>query len=136
MNKEQVIKDILERMEDKGITLENLSFDGDYKITVNDLDIVFTYSGDQATIFYGEESKRVGFLEEVAGEVVALLPVEEWEAGQLVMKDGAKRIVVTSSWDSENFNLLNDDTYSLELGYSYTTAELKEMGWERAWLNY
>ena len=39
MTKEQIIKDILERMEDKGIAIENLSFDGDYKIKVNELEI-------------------------------------------------------------------------------------------------
>lgn len=131
MNKEQIIKDILERMEDKGISLYNLSFDGDYKIDINDLDIVFTYSGDQATIFYDGGSKRVGFLEEVAKEVVALLPEEEWEAGQLVRNLNHTRIVVTSSWDSDSFNLLNDETYKLEYQYTYTTAELKDMGWER-----
>lgn len=132
MNKEQIIKDILKRMEDEGITLENLSFDGDYKITVNDLAIEFTYSGDQATIFYDGVSKRVGFLEEVPQEVVALLPVEEWEAGQLVRNMNHTRVVVTSSWDSNRFNLLNDETYKLEFQNTYTTSELKEMGWERA----
>lgn len=131
MNKEQIIKDILERMEDEGITLENLSFDGDYKVTVNDLDIEFTYSGDQAVIYYKGKSKRVGFLEEVAKEVVALLPEEEWEEGQLVRNMNHTRVVVTSSWDSDMFNLLNDETYKLEFQYTYTTAELKEMGWER-----
>lgn len=131
MNKEQIIKDILKRMEDKGITLENLSFDGDYKISVNDLDIVFTYSGDQATIFYDGGSKRVGFLEEVAQEVVALLPEEEWKSGQVVMKDGATRVLVTSSLDSDKFNLLDEDMYGLEYQYSYTTSELKMLGWER-----
>lgn len=131
MNKEQIIKDILERMEDKGISLENLSFDGDYKIAVNDLDIVFTYSGDQATIFYDGGSKRVGFLEEVAQEVVALLPEEEWEEGQLVRNLNHTRVLVISSWDSDMFNLLDDETYKLEYQYTFTKAELKEMGWER-----
>lgn len=69
MRKEQIIKDILERMEDKGITLENLSFDGDYKIKINDLDVEITYSGDQATIFYDGGCKRVGFIEELAQEL-------------------------------------------------------------------
>ena len=118
-------------MEDKGISLENLSFDGDYKIAVNDLDIVFTYSGDQATIFYDGGSKRVGFLEEVAQEVVALLPEEEWEAGQLVRNLNQTRVLVTSSLDADKFNLLNDDTYKLEYQYAYTTAELKILEWER-----
>lgn len=131
MNKEQIIKDILVRMEDKGITLENLSFDGDYKISVNELDIELTYDGSQATIFYDGDSKRVGFIEEVAQEVVALLPEEEWEAGQVVTKDGAKRIIVTSSLDADRFNLLNDDTYKLEYQYAYTTSELKMLEWER-----
>ncbi|WFG33940.1 hypothetical protein F10086_18 [Staphylococcus phage vB_SauM_JDF86] len=131
MNKEQIIKDILKRMEDKGITLENLSFDGGNKITVNDLDIEFTYSGDQATIFYDGVSKRVGFLEEVPQEVVALLPLEEWEEGQLVRNMNHTRVLVTPSWDSDMFNLLDDETYKLEFQNTYTTAELKEMGWER-----
>ncbi|AVP40351.1 hypothetical protein HOS99_gp107 [Staphylococcus phage phiSA_BS1] len=131
MNKEQIIKDILERMEDKGISLKNLSFDGDYKITINELNIEFTYSGDQATIFYDGVSKRVGFLEEVPQEVVALLPLEEWEEGQLVRNMNHTRVLVTPSWDSDMFNLLDDETYKLEFQYTYTTAELKEMGWER-----
>lgn len=131
MSKEQIIKDILERMEDKGITLENLSFDGEYKVSVNELDIEFTYDGSQATIFCDGGRKRVGFIEELAQEVVALLPVEEWEAGQVVRQLCATRVLVTSSWDSTNFNLLDDDTYSLEYGYSYTMAELKEKGWKR-----
>lgn len=131
MNKEQIIKDILVRMEDKGITLENLSFDGDYKISVNELDIELTYDGSQATIFYDGDSKRVGFIEELAQEVVALLPEEEWEAGDMVEKAGAKRVLVTSAWDSENFNLLDDNTYGLEYQYSYTMSELKMLGWER-----
>lgn len=131
MTKEQIIKDILVRMEEKGITLEYLSFDGDYEISVNELDIEFTYDGSQATISYEGGSKRVGFLEEVAQEVVALLPEEEWEAGKVVMKDGATRVLVTSSLDSDKFNLLDDDMYGLEYQYTFTTAELKEMGWER-----
>lgn len=131
MNKEQIIKDILERMEDKGISLENLSFDGDYNISVNELDIEFTYDGSQATIYYDGGSKRVGFIEEVAQEVVALLPEEEWEAGDMVEKFGAKRVLVTSAWDSVNFNLLDDNTYGLEYQYSYTMSELKMLGWER-----
>lgn len=131
MTKEQIIKDILVRMEDKGITLENLSFDGDYKISVNELDIELTYDGSQATIFYDGESKRVGFIEELAHEVVALLPEEEWEAGQMVEKAGAKRVLVTSAWDAVNFNLLDDNTYGLEYQYSYTMSELKMLGWER-----
>ena len=73
MNKEQVIKDILERMEDKGITLDNLYFNGGYSLLVNELRIEFTYSGDQATIFYDGRSKRVFFLEELVKEVVNLL---------------------------------------------------------------
>lgn len=129
MRKEQIIKDILERMEDKGIALENLSFDGDYEISVNELDIEFTYDGSQATIYYDGGSKRVGFIEELAQEVVALLPEEEWEAGQMVRKLCATRVLVSSPfW---KFNLLDDDTYDLEYQYSYTTAELKEKGWER-----
>lgn len=131
MNKEQIIKDVLERMEDKGISLENLSFDGDYNISVNELDIEFTYDGSQATIYYDGGSKRVGFIEEVAQEVVALLPEEEWEAGDMVEKFGAKRVLVTSAWDSVNFNLLDDNTYGLEYQYSYTMSELKMLGWER-----
>lgn len=131
MNKEQIIKDIIERMEDKGISLENLSFDGDYRLTVNELDIEFTYSGDQAVLYYDGGSKRVGFLEEVAQEVVALLPEEEWEAGQVVMKDGYTRVLVTSSLDADKFNLLNDDIYKLEYQYAYTTSELKMLEWER-----
>lgn len=131
MTKEQIIKDILVRMEDKGITLENLSFDGDYKISVNELDIEFTYDGSQATIFYEGGSKRVGFIEELAQEVVSLLPEEEWKSGQVVMKDGATRVIVTSSLDSDKFNLLDDDMYGLEYQYSYTTSELKMLGWER-----
>lgn len=131
MNKEQIIKDILERMEDKGISLDNLSFDGDYKITVNKLNIEFTYSGDQATIFYDGGGKRVRFLKELAQEVVALLPEEEWEEGQLVRNLNHTRVLVTSSWDSDMFNLLNGETYTLEFQSTCTTAELKEMGWER-----
>lgn len=132
MNKEQIIKDIIERMEDKGISLENLSFDGDYEISVNKLDIELTYDGSQATIYYDGESKRVGFIEELAQEVVSLLLVEVWEAGQLVENEVCdRRIVVTSAWDYDNFNLLDEATYSLEYGYSYTTAELKEKGWKR-----
>lgn len=132
MTKEQIIKEILERMEDKGITLENLSFDGDYEIKINDLDIELTYDGSQATIFCDGGCKRVGFIEELAQEVVSLLPVEVWEAGQLVENEVCdRRIVVTSAWDYDNFNLLDEATYSLEYGYTYTTAELKEKGWER-----
>ena len=129
MKKEQFLKDLLERMEDKGIALENLSFDGDYEISVNELDIEFTYDGSQATIYYDGGSKRVGFIEELAQEVVALLPEEEWEAGQVVRKLCVTRVLVSSPfW---KFNLLDDDTYDLEYQYSYTTAELKEKGWER-----
>lgn len=116
-------------MEDKGITLENLSFDGDYLITVNDLDVELTYDGSQATIFYDGGCKRVGFIEELAQEVVALLSEYEWEAGQVVMKDGAKRVLVDSPYG--DFNLLDDDTYSLEFEHSYTMAELKRLRWER-----
>ena len=131
MTKEQIIKDILVRMEEKGITLEYLSFDGDYKIKINDLDVEITYSENQATIFYDGGCKRVGFIEELAHEVVALLPEEEWEAGQEVMKAGAKRVLVTSAWDAVNFNLLDDNTHGLEYQYSYTMSELKMLGWER-----
>lgn len=131
MTKEQIIKDILVRMEDKGITLEYLSFDGDYEISVNELDIELTQDGSQATIFYEGGNKRVGFIEELAHEVVALLPEEEWEAGQEVEKLGAKRVLVTSAWDAVNFNLLDDDTHGLEYQYSYTMSELKMLGWER-----
>lgn len=131
MTKEQIIKDILVRMEDKGITLEYLSFDGDYEISVNELDIELTQDGSQATIFYEGGSKRVGYIEELAHEVVALLPEEEWEAGQEVEKLGAKRVLVTSAWDSDNFNLLDANTHGLEYQYSYTMSELKMLGWER-----
>lgn len=131
MRKEQIVKDILVRMEDKGITLEYLSFDGDYEISVNELDIELTYDESQATIFYDGGRKRVGFIEELAQEVVVLLSEEKWEAGQVVRKLCVTRVLVTSSWDSTNFNLLDDDTYSLEYGYSYTIAELKEKGWKR-----
>lgn len=133
MRKEQIIKDILERMEDKGIALENLSFDGDYKIKINELDIELTSNGKQATIFCEGGCKRVEFIEELAQEVVSLLPEEEeWEAGQVVRKLCATRVLVTSAWDSNLFNLMDDVTHSLEYGYTYTTAELKEKGWERA----
>lgn len=131
MTKEQIIKDILERMEDKGITLEYLSFDGDYEISVNELDIELTYDGSQATIYYEGGSKRVGFIEELAQEVVVLLSEEEWEAGQVVRKLRATRVLVTSAWDSEEFNLLDDDMYGLQYQSSYTTSELKMLGWER-----
>ena len=129
MRKEQIIKDILERMEDKGIALENLSFDGDYKVSVNDVLVEFAYNGNHAIISNGEVGKRVEFIEELAQEVVALLPEEEWEAGQLVRKLCATRVLVSSPfW---KFNLLDDDTYDLEYQYSYTTSELKKKGWER-----
>lgn len=129
MRKEQFLKDLLERMEDKGIALENLSFDGDYKVSVNDVLVEFAYNGNHAVISNGEVGKRVEFIEELAQEVVALLPEEEWEAGQLVRKLCATRVLVSSPfW---KFNLLDDDTYDLEYQYSYTTAELKEKGWER-----
>ena len=131
MTKEQIIKDILERMEDKGIAIENLSFDGDYKIKVNELEIHITYSGDQATIFYDGGSKRIGFIEDLAQEVVALLPVEEWEEGQEVIGEEGRRILVTSSLDDDKFNLLDDDIYKLQYQYAYTTSELKMLGWER-----
>lgn len=129
MTKEQIIKDILERVVDKGITLENLSFDGDYKITVNDLDVELTYDRSQATIFYDGGCKRVGFIQELAQEVEALLSEYEWEAGQVVMKDGAKRVLVDSPYG--DFNLIDDDTYSLEFQHSYTMSELKRLKWER-----
>lgn len=129
MKKEQFLKDLLERMEDKGIALENLSFDGDYKVSVNELDIEFTYNGEQAVIYYDGGDRRVDYIKELAQEVVALLPEEEWEAGQMVRKLCATRVLVSSPfW---KFNLLDDDTYDLEYQYSYTTAELKEKGWER-----
>ena len=131
MRKEQFLKDLLERMEDKGITLENLSFDGDYEISVNELDIELTYDGSQATIYYDGGSKRVGFIEELAQEVVVLLTEKEWEAGKLVKNLCVTRVLVTSAWDYDKFNLLDDDTYGLEYQYSYTPAELKEKGWER-----
>ena len=131
MTKEQIIKDILERMEDKGIAIENLSFDGDYKIKVNELEIHITYSGDQATIFYDRGSKRIGFIEDLVQEVVALLPVEEWEEGQEVIGEEGRRILVTSSLDDDKFNLLDDDIYKLQYQYAYTTSELKMLGWER-----
>ena len=129
MRKEQFLKDLLEKMEDKGIALENLSFDGDYILIVNDVVVEFAYNGNHAVISNGEISKRIGFIEELAQEVVALLPEEEWEAGQLVRKLCATRVLVSSPfW---KFNLLDDDTYDLEYQYSYTTSELKKKGWER-----
>lgn len=73
MSKEQIIKDIIEEMEDKGIELDNLYFNGGYRIIVNELRIEFTYSEDQATIFYDGISKRVFFLEELVREVINLL---------------------------------------------------------------
>ena len=142
MAKEQIIKDILVRMEDKGVTLENLSFDGDYKLKINDLDVEFSDDGSQATIYYEEEQegKRVGsVIEELAQEVVALLPVEVWEAGQLVENEllgGERRRLVTSAWYYDNFNLLKEETYDLEYGYTYTTAELKEKGWKKVYRSF
>lgn len=73
MGQEQVIREILERMEDKGRALENLSFDGEYKVSVNDLDIELTYNGKGTLIFYEGGCKRVEFIEELAQEVVYLL---------------------------------------------------------------
>lgn len=73
MSKEQIIKDILEKMEYEAITLDNLYFNGGYRLLVNELRIEFTDSGDQATIFYNGKSKRVFFLEELVKEVVNLL---------------------------------------------------------------
>lgn len=70
---EQVIREILEKMREKKITLDNLYFNGGYRLIVNELRIEFTDSGDQATIFYNGKSKRVFFLEELAKEVVTLL---------------------------------------------------------------
>lgn len=129
MGQEQVIREILERMEDKGRALENLSFDGKYKVSVNDLDIELTYNGKGTLIFYDGGCKRVEFIEELAQEVVYLLSEYEWEAGQVVRKDGAKRVLVDSPY--RDFNLLDDDTYSLEYEHSYTMLELKTLGWER-----
>ena len=73
MSKEQIIKDILEKMEHKGITLDNLYFNEGYRLIINELRIEFTHSGNQATIFYDGRSKRVFFLEELVKEVVNLL---------------------------------------------------------------
>lgn len=129
MGQEQVIREILERMEDKGRALENLSFDGEYKVSVNEIDIELTYDGSQATIYYDGGSKRVGFIEELAQEVVALLSEYEWEAGQVVRKLCATRVLLDSPYG--DFNLLDDDTYSLEFEHSYTMSELKMLGWER-----
>lgn len=129
MGQEQVIREILERMEDKGRALENLSFDGEYKVSVNDLDIELTYSGKGTLIFYEGGCKRVEFIEELAQEVVALLSEYEWEAGQVVRKLCATRVLVDSPYG--DFNLLDDDTYRLEFEHSYTMSELKMLGWER-----
>lgn len=130
MGQEQVIREILERMEDKGRALENLSFDGEYKVSVNDLDIELTYNGKGTLIFYEGGCKRVEFIEELAQEVVYLLTEYEWEAGQVVRKLCATRVLVDSPYG--DFNLLDDDTYSLEYEHSYTMLELKTLGWERA----
>lgn len=73
MGQEQVIREILVRMEDKGITLDNLYFNEGYRLIINELRIEFTHSGDQAAIFYDGRSKRVFFLEELVKEVVNLL---------------------------------------------------------------
>lgn len=131
MGQEQVIKEILERMEDKGKVLDNLSFDGEYKVSVNDLDIELTYNGKGTLIFYEGGCKRVEFIEELAQEVVYLLTEYEWEAGQVVRKLCATRVLVTSAWNSDLFNLMDDVTYSLEYDYTYTIEELKEKGWGR-----
>ena len=142
MNKAQIINEILVGMEDKGVTLENLSFDGDYKLKINDLDVEFSDDGSQATIYYEEEQegKRVGsVIEELAQEVVALLPVEVWEAGQIVeneflCEEGSR--LVSSAWNYDNFYLLDEQTYSLDYEDSYTTAELKEKGWKRVYRSF
>lgn len=131
MNKAQIIKDILKAMEDKGVELVNLSFEGDYRITVNKLDIVLAYKGDRAIIYYNEGKKHVKLLENLAHEVVTLLPEKKWKSGQLVRKLCATRVLVSSPENPETFNLLDDDTYELEYTYTYTSSELADMGWER-----
>lgn len=127
MGQEQVIREILEKMREKRIALDNLSFDGNYKIKINDLAIELTFNKKETLIFYNGDCKRVEFIEELAQEVVNLLYEEEWEAGQMVIKNGVKRIVVTQQ--SDGFNLLDINTYDLEYQYSYTTPELKTLGW-------
>lgn len=130
MGQEQVIREILEKMREKRIALDNLSFDGNYKIEINDLAIELTFNKKGTLIFYNGDCKRIEFIEELAQEVVTLLSEEEWEAGQLVIKNGVKRIVVTQQ--GNEFNLLDDLTYDLEYAYPYaTTEELKTIGWKK-----
>lgn len=127
MGEEQVIREILEKMREKGITLENLSFNSGFKITVNDLDIVFSYSGKYATIFYEGESKYVSLLEGLAKEVVTLLSEEDWKAGQKVTNSVLVRTLVSTKG---NKFFLMDSLFHLLDSESFTKEELQEKGWK------